>query len=200
MTEPGLDAVPELSEPEDGRSLFERAAAEAEAAGFGIPATVPDDAEQPSTERPRRGRPRRERTTATPKPPREKPDKPPLVPYREGMFVEVLESWYTWLGMGLMLADPVCAQSVIASAHDCAVAIDKMSKQNHALRRWLVKLTQTSDLTAVIVAHLPILAAVAFHHVPSLRNLLSSLGLTPAGFMQTVNNEWHRNTADTNAA
>lgn len=83
---------------------------------------------------------------------------------KRGAYVEDLESLYTYAGMGVMLVDPVCGNAVISSAESCAKAIDDLAYQNESVRRVLDGLTQGSAVTAVVMAHLPIIMAVASHH------------------------------------
>lgn len=141
---------------------------------FGRPTVTPD--EEPPTTAPAPGRARRgAQKNSAPIAGTAPKVKTPLPPYREGMFVQPLEEMYGYLGMALMLVDQVCATAVVNSAHDCAVALDKLAKTNHAARRLLVTLTQSSAIGQVLVAHVPILTAVMMHHVPAARILSDRL-------------------------
>lgn len=175
---PGAPQEPVPGEPANWAQI----ALEAAQGGFGVPdASANADNEAPPSAPPRvplRPGARRERgrraTDSTKEKARKSPS--PLPPYREGMFVQPLTELYGFLGMGIMAFDPMCGTAVITSAEQCAVSLDKLAKQNHAVRRVLVAVTQTSALSAVVAAHMPILMAVVLHHVPGAQNLLGTLG------------------------
>lgn len=83
---------------------------------------------------------------------------------KHGAFTAELEQIYTYVGMGLMVVDEPCGTAVISSAEQCAKSLDDLAFTNPAVRRALMSLTQTSAVGAVILAHMPILTAVAMHH------------------------------------
>lgn len=80
-----------------------------------------------------------------------------------------LEDMYTGMGMMLMPFDPSCGKVIIEAAPRCAETLDDLAKTNPAVRRILISLVTTSALGAVIMAHAPILMAIAMHHIPALR-------------------------------
>ncbi len=80
-----------------------------------------------------------------------------------------LEDMYTGLGMMMMPFDPSCGKVIIDAAPRCAETLDDLAKTNPAVRRILISLVTTSALGAVIMAHAPILMAIAMHHIPALR-------------------------------
>jgi hypothetical protein len=101
--------------------------------------------------------------------PRSKMDGPPKTPksttsYRSGMFVRPLEDIYTGIGMMTMPFDAPCGQVVIQQAHDCAVSLDELAKENETVRRILMGIVTTSVTGKVILAHAPILAVMVMHH------------------------------------
>lgn len=98
------------------------------------------------------------------------------IPRRKNQFVEPLTQMYVGVGMVLMPFDSVCATAVLESAKTCAEALDDLAYQNDAVRRAIFALTQTSATTAVIVAHMPILLAVAMHHVPTAQKYAGAFG------------------------
>lgn len=108
----------------------------------------------------------KDRTTYTP---RAKTRKPPP-PRRKGMFIEPLENIYASMAIVLMPFDPICANAIAAAAPACAKSLDDLAYQNDAVRRMIFALVNTSAIGAVITAHLPILLAVAIHHVPGAAN------------------------------
>ncbi len=87
-----------------------------------------------------------------------------------GGLAKPLTDIYVSLGMVMMPFDPSCAKIIIEQAPACAEALDEMAKQNPAVRRILISLVTTSAWGKVIMAHAPILMAVAMHHVPALKN------------------------------
>ena len=80
-----------------------------------------------------------------------------------------LEDMYTGLGMMMMPFDPSCGKVIIDAAPRCAETLDDLAKTNPAVRRILISLVTPSALGAVIMAHAPILMAIAMHHIPALR-------------------------------
>lgn len=76
---------------------------------------------------------------------------------------------YTGIGMSVMPFDPGCGRIIIENAEACATALDDLAKTNPAVRRVLLSLVTTSAWGAVIMAHAPIVMAIAMHHVPALR-------------------------------
>jgi hypothetical protein len=100
--------------------------------------------------------------------PRERKARPvPAMP--RGGLKPALAQMYTGIGMAVMPFDPACGRVVIENAESCAAALDELAKTNPAVRRVLLSLVTTSAWGAVIMAHAPILMAVAMHHVPALR-------------------------------
>lgn len=100
----------------------------------------------------------------TPSPPRVRK---PVPRAKKGQFIEPLQTLYVTLGMTLYGFDQVCGMAIINSAEACAKTLDDLAYQNDAVRRVLLSLTTTSAAGAVLMAHLPILIAVASHHVPA---------------------------------
>jgi hypothetical protein len=94
----------------------------------------------------------------------------PMPKAPQGGLRRPLEDMYTGLGMMLMPFDPSCGKVIIDAAPRCAETLDELAKTNPAVRRILISLVTTSALGAVIMAHAPILMAIAMHHVPALRD------------------------------
>ncbi len=95
--------------------------------------------------------------------------KKPVPPTPRGGLRQPLEDLYTGMGMLLMPFDANCGKIIIDAAPRCAETLDELAKTNPAVRRILISLITTSALGAVIMAHAPILMAIAMHHVPALR-------------------------------
>ena len=93
----------------------------------------------------------------------------PVPPAPRGGLRKPLEDMYTGMGMMLMPFDASCGKVIIDAAPRCAETLDELAKTNPAVRRILISLVTTSALGAVIMAHAPILMAIAMHHVPALR-------------------------------
>ena len=93
----------------------------------------------------------------------------PMPKAPQGGLRRPLEDMYTGLGMMMMPFDAHCGKIVIDAAPRCAETLDELAKTNPAVRRILISLVTTSALGAVIMAHAPILMAIAMHHVPALR-------------------------------
>jgi len=101
-----------------------------------------------------------------PKKVKEKKSAPPMP---RGGLRQPLEDLYTGLGMMLIPFDPSCGKVIIEAAPRCAETLDDLAKTNPAVRRILISLVTTSALGAVVMAHAPIIMAIAMHHVPALR-------------------------------
>jgi len=93
----------------------------------------------------------------------------PEPPAPRGGLRKPLEDLYAGLGMMLIPFDPSCGKVIIEAAPRCAETLDDLAKTNPAVRRILISLVTTSALGAVIMAHAPILMAIAMHHIPALR-------------------------------
>lgn len=116
--------------------------------------------------------------------------KPPLrkatVPRsKPGQFVEPLTKIYAGIGLALMPFDQVCAVQVANSATTCAEAWDELAQKNDAVRKMLYAITETSAWGGVMIAHFPILMAVAGHHMPGIK-------LPGATIPDTVPTEWEQ--------
>ena len=106
---------------------------------------------------------------------------------KPGEFVEELEQFYTFIGMGLTMLDlrsghvvteenkegnqiarTPCGEVVATQAHQCAEAWDELAQRNPAVRRMLRQLLTTSAASAVVYAHLPIFLTVMQGHAPGI--------------------------------
>jgi hypothetical protein len=151
-----------------------------DANGQAIPAEIPDEPPPPD-----------HRASRTPRAPRalfgkpagdKRDDKPraatrrKTVPNREGQFIEPLTNLYGGIGLTLSPFDPICGQAFMVNAEPCARALDALAYRNESVRRLLWSITQTSAVGMVFAAHLPILAAIAMHHVPAVQEMLGTMG------------------------
>jgi hypothetical protein len=80
-----------------------------------------------------------------------------------------LTNMYTGLGMTLAMVDKHCGMAVVESAEDCAQAWEDLAKTNPKVRRAILMLLETSDVTKIVIAHAPIMVAVMSHHMPLVR-------------------------------
>src|SRR3546814_416887 len=75
----------------------------------------------------------------------------------------------TGLGMTVSMIDKQCGMAIVESAEDCAQAWEDLAKTNPKVRRALLMLLETSDVTKIVIAHAPIMMAVMVHHMPLVR-------------------------------
>lgn len=94
---------------------------------------------------------------------------PSVKPMPKGGLKPALAQMYAGVGMAVMPFDPACGRVVLENAERCAESLDELAKTNPAVRNLLISLVTTSAWGAVIMAHAPILMAIAMHHVPALR-------------------------------
>lgn len=113
----------------------------------------PDDVPNVGASAPRSSRPKRDRGPAPPKP-------------REGSLVKPLTDVYTGIGLMIAPVDSVCSTAFISNAEECARSVEKLARENEAVRRVVVRMLETSAWGGVIVAHLPILLMITMHHGP----------------------------------
>lgn len=91
--------------------------------------------------------PRNERKIKEPKP-------LPKIP--AGGFAPGVEKMYAGIAMAVMPFDPQSAMVIVEIAPQCARAWDDLARQNHAVRRMLVSMMQTTAVGSLIAAHLPL--------------------------------------------
>lgn len=85
---------------------------------------------------------------------------------KPGQFVEPVEQIYTGLALTLMPFDAQCATVIMENGNRCALAWDDLAQRSDAVRKALIALSQTSAWGTMLIAHAPILLAVAGHHMP----------------------------------
>lgn len=117
---------------------------------------------------------------------RQKERKPTPAMPRGGLAAPVA-ALYTKIGQYVQLFDPGCGGALVMGAADCGKAWEEVAKRNPAVRRWLLALLSASSNMELLVAHLPILAAVAIHHIPAVRDTVQKMTSDmSAMFAQTV--------------
>jgi hypothetical protein len=100
--------------------------------------------------------------------------KPPPAKPRTGSLVKPFTDFYTSIGAFIVPFDQPCGMAVVNNAEPCARALENLARENPAVRRALLALVETSVWGQVIAAHLPIMLAIATHHVPAVRNEMNS--------------------------
>lgn len=75
-----------------------------------------------------------------------------------------LEKMYGTIAVGIAPFDMVCATEVAKNASVCADAWDNLARENESVRRILEKLVAGSAWGGVLMAHTPIIFAIAMHH------------------------------------
>jgi hypothetical protein len=68
------------------------------------------------------------------------------------------------IGQFWQLKDPVCGGTLEIQSPQIAKSLDKLAKENPAVRRFLNKLMEGSAWGEVFLAFFPLLAAIAIHH------------------------------------
>lgn len=74
-----------------------------------------------------------------------------------------LKDLYSGLGALIEPFDEVAGRTIINQADQCAESVYTLAQQNDSVRRFLLYLTQSSAVGAVVLAHLPIVIALARH-------------------------------------
>ncbi len=99
-----------------------------------------------------------------------KPVKPsgpvPTMPRATNALIRPLEEFYTTVGTFMLPFDQPCGTAVINSAHQCAVSIDNLARENPKVRAAILRMVETSVWGAVIAAHAGIIMTIAQHHGP----------------------------------
>jgi hypothetical protein len=75
----------------------------------------------------------------------------------------------------LLPFDQPCGTVIINSAEDCARSLDSLARENPKVRRALMAMVETSVWGQVIAAHLPIITAIAMHHVGPVKNAMQGV-------------------------
>ena len=113
----------------------------------------------------RRRRPVKEKVTAATAPP---------MP-RKGNLAKQFTQLYTSLGTFLMPFDAACGGAIINAAPKCGEAMENLARENPAVRKALLAMVETSVWGQVIMAHAPIMLAIAIHHVPAVKNNIGGM-------------------------
>lgn len=112
---------------------------------------------------------RKDKGTNTPR------EKVPAPPMPKGGIAAPMAALYRKTGELIQPFDYGCGSVLIGGAEDCGKAWEELAKRNPAVRRFLLSLLSTSAVTELLIAHAPILAAVAVHHVPAVRSMMEKM-------------------------
>lgn len=74
-----------------------------------------------------------------------------------------LSDFYQFIGATIRPFDEFTGDTIIEQADKCADSVYKLAQSNDAVRRVVIALTTTSVSGAVMMAHLPIVLAIARH-------------------------------------
>lgn len=118
-----------------------------------------------TTPRERKRKPPREKVTAA--------NAPPMP--RKGHLARQFTQLYVSLGTFMYPFDAPCANAVINAAPKCGEALENLARENPAVRKALLAMVETSVWGQVIVAHAPIMLAIAIHHVPAVRDNIGGM-------------------------
>lgn len=119
---------------------------------------------------------RRQRKPAGDKPGTTRTTKKAVPKAKPGQFVELVEGIYRGAALVIQPFDPVCALGLANCAPQVAEAWDALAQENEWVRKFLFSLTTTSVFTKLFMAHLPLIIAVMFHHVPAAQSMLGAMG------------------------
>jgi hypothetical protein len=84
-------------------------------------------------------------------------EKKPLPPIPPGGFAPAVEKMYGTIALAVMPLDMELAAAIMQVAPDAAAAWDELARRNHAVRRILVAMMQTTAAGALFAAHMPII-------------------------------------------
>lgn len=106
--------------------------------------------------------------------------------YRPGILVKPLRDLYVTIGTVVLPFNQTVGTSFIQNAEQCAKALDNAAKADKQIRKVLMLLVQGSVWGEVLIAHMPIMMALAVTMVPSVRATMNSVQ-SDGGSTETVN-------------
>lgn len=101
---------------------------------------------------------------------------------KAGKYYTRLQGLYGTIGLGLYMFDPVCGGAVLASADETARSVDRLARENPSIRRVVEAMLTGSAYGQLLAAHLPILKAIADHHMPERFRFQGLPWATPEAF------------------
>jgi hypothetical protein len=105
--------------------------------------------------------------------------------YRPGILVKPLRDLYVTVGTLTLPFNQPVGTAFIQNAEPCAKALDNAAKTDKQIRRMLMLLVQGSVWGEIIIAHMPIMMALAVTLVPSMRATMN--GVQSEGSGETIN-------------
>lgn len=97
----------------------------------------------------------------------------PIPPMPKGGIAGPVAALYKRAGTFIQPFDAGCGTALIMGADDCGKAWEEVCKRNPQFRRYVLAMIATGANMELLVAHLPIIAAVAIHHVPAVRQMVT---------------------------
>lgn len=97
----------------------------------------------------------------------------PVPPMPRGGIAGPVAALYKRAGSFIQPFDPGCGTALIMGADDCGRAWEEVCKRNPQLRRYVLAMLATGANMDLLIAHIPIIAAVAIHHVPAVRQMVA---------------------------
>lgn len=82
-----------------------------------------------------------------------------------------LAEMYGSLGAGVYMFDQVCGQTILENAEPMADSLEQLANENATVKRALDKLCEGTAITAVLMAHAPLVMCIAQHHAPQVRSM-----------------------------
>lgn len=91
-------------------------------------------------------------------------------PLPHGAIAAGMANLYGQVGMFWGMFDPTCGKAIATNALAMGESLEAAAKESPAFREFCEKLISTSVWGQVIAAHAPVVAIIAMHHVPAIRN------------------------------
>ena len=102
---------------------------------------------------------------------REIPPLPPGPKKRAGSLQKQLEGMYASIGSMTYMFNPVIGATIVQNASQCAESMDELARTNPKVRKALTNMLATGAWSGVVVAHMPILMAVAHEFIPQFKQM-----------------------------
>lgn len=127
-----------------------------------------------------------------------KKDHKPIPPMPRGGIAGPITALYKRIGSFVQPFDPGCGTALIMGAEDCGKAWEEVCKRNPQIRRYILALLATGANAELIIAHAPILAAVAIHHIPAVRQMVAQTTQTMTEMFEQQMQEMKKENVFTN--
>ncbi|HEY1213251.1 MAG TPA: hypothetical protein VGE93_06430 [Bryobacteraceae bacterium] len=125
----------------------------------------------------------------------------PIPAMPKGGIAGPIAALYKRAGTFIQPFDAGCGTALIMGADDCGKAWEEVCRRNPQMRRYVLAMIATGANMELLVAHLPIIAAVAIHHVPAVRQMVTqTTEQMTKMFEQEMNRMKQENIPNANAA